>query len=212
MCRSGSYRPTGWPTPTPASPAHRLYDPSGTRVTPWGCMPKKPIIAPVPSSPRPPHHPLGFCVPCPVNKPPMTTRAAHACQSSCRGLQNSLGCPCGATGYKSRSIRRGAGARSRSHVGSGQHSSATDDHVLAAMPPNVTRRGPGWRCPRRQSDRARTLTRVDVHVWYRLAVLTEAGSGADNHHPTAQEVCKVRADAGNPDVLGDQDTTVRRVP
>jgi len=77
VCRSGSHRPTGWPTPTPASPAHRLYDPSGTRVTPWGCMPKKPIIAPVPSSPRPPHHPLGFCVPCPVNKPPMTTRAAR---------------------------------------------------------------------------------------------------------------------------------------
>jgi len=51
-----------------------------------------------------------------------------------------------------------------------------------------------------------------VHVWYGLVVLTEAGSGANNHQPTVQAVCKVRAAAGNPDVLGDQDITVRRVP
>jgi len=55
-------------------------------------------------------------------------------------------------------------------------------------------------------------TRRDDERESRVAKLTEAGSGANNHQPTAQEVCKVRADAGNPDVLGDQDTTVRRVP
>jgi len=44
-----------------------------------------------------------------------------------------------------------------------------------------------------------------------LVVLTEAGSVADNHHLTAQQVSKVRAATGNPDVLGDPNITLRRV-
>ncbi len=98
-------------------------------------------------------------------------------------------------------------------VGSGQHNSNTDDHhVLAAMPSNSLAGVPGAEVlVEGRTGREHSLA-LTVHPWYRMVVLTEAGSGTNNQQPTAQAVCKIRATAGNPDVLGDQDTTLRRVP
>jgi len=134
-------------------------------------------------------------------------------REQCAATAGSLGCPCGAPGYHSRSIRCGAGARSRSHVGSGQHNSNTDDHhVLAAMPSNSLAGVPGADVlVEGRTGREHSLA-LTVHLWYRMVVLTEAGSGTNNQQPTAQAVCKIRATAGNPNVLGDQYITLRRVP
>jgi len=70
-----------------------------------------------------------------------------------------LGMPLRCTGVPSRSIKCGAGARSRSHVGSGQDSLATDDHVVAAMPSNSLAGVPGQMSSSRVGQGANTHSR-----------------------------------------------------
>jgi len=115
-----------------------------------------------------------------------------------------LGGPCGAPGYPP-GLTDAALAPDRGHtrVGSGQHNSKyRRSSCLAAMPSNSLAGVPGADVlVEGRTGREHSLA-LTVHPWYRMVVL--------NQQPTAQAVCKIRATAGSPNVLGDQDTTLRR--